>query len=107
MTHARPLYFILDPFSGSRVAVGAVFGGVGQAQLLPLVEEAAFALTPLQIALVRLALQAIGRQPDLDNLPAASGPQIVFGDRLALPSGVSSPETWLRRLLVPRERKAA
>ena len=107
MIEARPLYFVIDPFSGSRVAIGAIFGEEIKPRLLPLGEEIAFALTPNQTTLVRLALAEIARVPDFDHLPAAPGPQIVFGERLKLPAGVINPEIWLRRLLLPRHRQAA
>ncbi len=105
MIFARPIYFILDPFSGNRVAVGAIYGPERSPKLLKLPEEPAISAS--EQLLVDLALEEIGRSPDFDELAVAAGPQIVFGDRIRLPNGVENPEWWLTRMLCPRARQAA
>jgi len=105
MIFARPIYFVIDPFSGNRVAVGAIYGSERAPKLVQITPEAG--LSGSQRLLVQLALEEIGRSPDFDELAVAAGPQIVFGEKIKLPAGVENPEWWLTRMLNPRARQAA
>jgi hypothetical protein len=99
----RLVHFTPDPFTGARLALGAVVverdGRVRVAKVnrLPL---ACLGDRGLQIAVMRLhaRLDGIG---SLEALPSVFGPYATLGEPVGVPDGVPDPLGWVDALLNP------
>jgi hypothetical protein len=99
----RLIHLTPDPFTGSRVALGAVVvderGAVRVARVghLP---GACLGDRSVQVLAARIhaRLDTIGQA---DRLPMAFGPYVSLASRAAVPAGVADPVAWVTELLNP------
>jgi hypothetical protein len=105
----RLVHFLVDPFVGDRVAIGAVWWRLPHEFPRPVrfvVREPLWFLSALErpaAACVRLAREALMREDAAGKLyyscPPAFGPQLAYDAQVGtVPEGVD-PEAWLRTLL--------
>lgn len=91
----RPVWLVLDPFTGGRVPLGALVESGGFVEFVAAPEDLRRRLTAKQETLVRVVLQELEETKAFDELPVGVGPQVIAGDASAVPATVRAPARWV------------
>ena len=93
----RLVYYILDPYTGTREVVAAQVREGAQSRVLrapaPVVPSGA-------LGTVARVLADLEAEPNFDALPIGAGPQVVATEPRAIPASVQDPAAWVRDMLL-------
>lgn len=91
-TRTRLVYFVIDPYTELRAAVGAL---LQRGSVTELVRGTLPTLTPSARFAVARGLGDIEAEHDFDTLPIGAGPQFVMGEPRTLPVDITDPGRWV------------
>ncbi len=91
----RPVWLVLDPFTGSRVLLGLKVEAGLVGSFVAASEQTRAALGASERALAALVLDELHAASEFEALPAAAGPQVVQGDAAEVPASVDDAERWV------------
>lgn len=91
-TRTRLIYFVIDPYTELRTAVGAL---LQSGEVTELVRGTLPRLTPSARFAVARGLGDIEAQTDFDTLPIGAGPQFVMGEPRTLPLEIADAGRWV------------
>lgn len=92
ITRTRLVYFVIDPYTELRAAVGAL---VQRGSVTELVRGVLPTLSPSARFAVAHGLGDIEAEHDFDTLPVGAGPQFVMGEPRTLPGDIADPGRWV------------
>ncbi|GEM_PF-7061827 len=91
----RPVWLVLDPFTGSRVLLGLKVEAGQRCSFVSASEQTWSALGARDTALALLVVDELRTATAFEDLPVAAGPQVVQGDAAELPASVEDAERWV------------
>lgn len=95
----RPVWLVLDPYTGGRALIGMLVADGGRIEFVP-APDADRVRRPTQQNIVDLAAGELAGATCFDDLPIALGPQVVLGEPSAVPATVESPARWVAERVI-------
>lgn len=91
----RPVWLVLDPFTGGRVPLGALVETQGVVAFVAAPSALRLGVSSAQRTLVDLVLADLEQATTFEALPFGAGPQVVAGEAHAVPASVRNPTRWV------------
>lgn len=91
----RPVWLVLDPFTGGRVPLGALVETQGKVAFVAAPPALQVGVSPAQRTLADLVLADLEHATSFEELPFGAGPQVVAGEAHTVPATVRNPARWV------------